>query len=282
MTSDPKLPLILANSTEIHQTIVNLGTNAIHAIEGQKGWIHINIERMEIDGLMVRHLPALHQGTYVCISFKDSGCGMSHETISRIYEPFFTTKALGQGSGLGLSVVHGIVEGHGGALFANSSPGKGTEFRVYLPATSKQPEIKTIVPMFKSDGTGRQVMVVDDEEALVFVLDKTLSRMGYKVSGFSRPEDALAAFNKSPGGYDLVLMDFAMPGLTGLELSTQLLAIRPNLPIILATGFAKPEMMATARTIGICELILKPDLIEEIEGAILRHLPWQDEHRLPN
>jgi len=213
----------------------------------------------------------LDAGRYVRLTVRDTGHGMDHATRERIFEPFFTTKPPGEGTGLGLSVVHGIVAAHGGAIHVESAPQQGTTFTVYLPVseapTSAAP---AIVP---TDLKGQErVLVVDDDAAVAAVTQRVLERSGYQVTMRTSSSEALALLRVDPGRFDLLLTDQTMPGLTGMQLAEAVHAVRPDLPIILTSGFADLPGADQRRVLGIHELIMKPANPLDLAGAVRRVL----------
>jgi CheY-like chemotaxis protein len=210
---------------------------------------------------------------------------MDAGTLEHIFEPFFTTKQLSQGAGLGLSVVHGIVRGHGGAIIAESELGHGASFQIYFPAASST-DVGTnstvdSMPASGICGHGEHILYVDDEESLVYLAVRSLERGGYRVDGFTRVKEALLAFRAKPQDYDLVITDYNMPGMSGMELAEQLMIIRPDAPIALTSGYLRPAEMATARALGIREVIPKPYLIEELGPLVRRMLSSRSSDAAP-
>jgi CheY-like chemotaxis protein len=198
---------------------------------------------------------------------------MDSATLSRIFEPFFTTKPAGRGIGLGLSVVHGIVRAHGGAIMVESTPGSGSKFEIYLPASqeAKTAPAPVSVPALKKSGEGERILFVDDEEALVFLARRVLERMGYEVSAHTSAREALAEFSLYPDGFDLVISDLNMPDMSGMELAQQILRVRPGTPVALASGYVRADEMERARELGIREIIVKPNTPAEL-GPIVQRL----------
>jgi PAS domain S-box-containing protein len=272
----PDLPWVKADSTQIHQIIVNLATNAAHAIGDAPGHIDVRLDATVIDSEVAAASPELREGRYVRLFVGDDGCGMDAETRKQIFDPFFTTKPPGQGTGLGLSVVHGIVSSYDGAITVFSKPGEGTAFHIYFPA-AENPGDEGEAPQRQNqvEGRGRRILYVDDEEALVYLATRKLEHMGYQVSGFSDPESALREFQNRPDDFALVVTDVSMPRLSGLELARELLAVRANVPIIVTSGYARPEDEAKAKQIGIREFLLKPvtmDALTRTLGTLFREL----------
>jgi CheY-like chemotaxis protein len=259
-----------ADSTQIHQIIMNLVTNAAHAIGDQAGTIRVVGRSIAIGAGDVQAPAELMPGTYARISVEDTGHGMDKVTLDRLFEPFFTTKPLGQGTGLGLSVVHGIVRAHDGAIAVRSEPGQGATFDVYLPAASRLSDPGDAVAQTAAQGRGQRIMYVDDEDSLVFLVSRVLERMGYVVSGFVDPNQALQAFTAHPDDYDVVVSDLSMPGMTGFTLARSILAIRPEIPVLMTSGYVRPQDREAAEQLGIRELILKPDTVDELGRSLER------------
>ena len=210
-------------------------------MEGQPGQLEISLDELDVDEALCERNPDLHPGSYVRIVVRDTGCGITPENLGRIFDPFFTTKPVGKGTGLGLAVVQGIVRGHAGAVLVDSTVGAGTEFQILLPARSRAEEQETrtlpAVPPVPT-AIGKHVLIVDDEAGVVGVLKRVLTRGGYEVTAHASPEAALATFMAGPANVDLVITDLTMPGLNGLEFAGKIAAVRPELPVIVTTGFA--------------------------------------------
>jgi PAS domain S-box-containing protein len=272
---------VLADSTQIHQIIMNLCTNAWQALPERGGVIEVNLEMCEIDAKMAATNPDLRIGQYVRLSIRDNGCGMDQATLERIFEPFFTTKPAGKGTGLGLSVVHGIVKIHRGVIIVSSKPGKGTVFHIHFPAQAmpeaKAPEIN--VPTLL--GNGQRILLVDDEEWAGRTMKKVLSRMGYQVHWSDHPREALARFGAAPAQFDLVVSDSAMPEMSGFDLAAGLLQIRRDIPILLITGLIDSAGEERARQIGIRHVLLKPANAQVIGRVIARLLDAQKSEPTP-
>jgi PAS domain S-box-containing protein len=264
----PDLPTVLADPSQIHQIVMNLAINASQAIGRDAGVITVELDEVHIDATLAQHSPDLHEGPYVRLRFADSGVGMTQEVLERIFEPFFTTKPQGSGTGLGLAVVRGIIKAHDGAITVYSKPGKGTQFHLYFPvvqgtaAEAPRPAPKPI------EGKGQRVLYLDDEHSLVLLARRLLERLGYSVAGFSDANEALAAFEAAPDQFDLVLSDLSMPGINGLEVARRVLAIRPDIPVLLASGYVRNEDAEAARAMGVREVIWKPTTINEM-GELL-------------
>ncbi|HYE75598.1 MAG TPA: PAS domain S-box protein, partial [Blastocatellia bacterium] len=266
------IPLISADSTKIHQITINLATNAAHAIGTREGLIEFQLETINV-GKDLALTPGLNEGRYIRLKVDDNGCGMDRATMNRIFDPYFTTKSAGQGTGLGLSVVHGLVKSLGGSINVYSQPDKGTSFHLYFPIpteTIHTTDNKTDSNKKNIVGHHERILYVDDEESLVTLITRTLKRLGYHVTGFSNPFEALEAFRSCSDEFDVVITDLSMPGLSGFELARELMAIRPNIPIIMTSGYLRPEDQEAASHIGIRELILKPDTVDELGQALDR------------
>jgi len=273
----PESPPVLADPTQIHKILMNLCTNAWHALPDEGGSLEVRLEAFEANAASEREHAELRPGRYARITVRDNGHGMDALTLERIFEPFFTTKPIGQGTGLGLSVVHGIVKSHDGVITVQSRLGHGTMFHVFLPAHDS--EIPEALPPDSSTprGTGQRILFVDDEEALAQLAARLLDSLGYHVVTATRPEQALNLFKTQPERFDLVITDLSMPGMNGVELARRLLQARPNLPILLATGFSATLTPDGVRRLGIRELLMKPIAVEALGGAIHRALARQEE-----
>ncbi|HVF17552.1 MAG TPA: ATP-binding protein, partial [Steroidobacteraceae bacterium] len=263
------LPNVSADATQIHQIVMNLLTNAGHAIGDDPGYVTVAMERVTLTAESSATTGNLPPGPYVCLSVSDTGIGMSAATMDRIFDPFFTTKPIGQGTGLGLSVVHGILRHLGGAITVQSSPGQGTTFQLYFPAL-EQSEPLRVAPREKPEpGQGQRIMYIDDEDALVFLAKRNLERLGYRVSGFTDPTLALEAFKSSPYDFDVIVTDQSMPGMSGLHLSEALLRIRADVPIVMTSGYVRTKDRDSALALGVRHMIAKPNTIDELGHALV-------------
>jgi len=265
---------VRADAVQIEQVLVNLCINAWHAIEGS-GRISIELTEVVVDSDHSGRLNGLASGRYVRIRVTDTGRGMDKATQGRIFEPFFTTKGVGVGTGLGLSVVHGIVSSHQGAITVESTPGKGSRFDVYLPVARQAP-IEAVSPAPEAPALlhaqGQHVLYVDDDESMVFLVTRMLEGLGYRVSGFDRGEAALDAVRSNPDDFDLVVADFNMPGLSGLAVAGELRGIRPGLPVVITSGYITEELTASASALGVREVVYKPNTVDELCATIQRLL----------
>lgn len=264
---DDNAPTVLADSTQIHQIVVNLIANAAHATDNV-GIIELALDTVNLTEEQAAALRDLRPGTYARITVADHGCGMDKATLQRIFDPFFTTKPVGQGTGLGLSVVDGIVKTHEGATSVISQPGKGTTFHIYLPAASGRAANDASKQEPAGRGSGEHVLYIDDDEAIVFLTTRVLERLGYSVAGFTDPEIALQTFRTTPDAFDIVVTDLSMPGMSGFDLTEAMHAIRPDIKILMTSGYVRPEDRDTARDRGVHDLILKPNTVEELGRAL--------------
>lgn len=269
---DPDCGVILGDPTQIHQVIMNLCTNAYQAMEEQTGVLSVKLDVKRIDARLAAAEPDLQEGNYVRLTVTDTGHGIPPDLIEKIFDPFFSTKPVGEGSGLGLATVHGIVRNHGGAIKVYSEVGAGTTFHVYFPRIESQAPASAATTGPIPQGQGERILFVDDEEALVQMNSEILGKWGYDVAGYRESVEALEAFKADPGGFDLVMTDLTMPKMTGLELARHIMAIRPNVPIVLMTGFSEATTLEKARLMGIGEFILKPAGSRELAQCISRVL----------
>lgn len=230
--------IVLADPTEIHQLLMNLCTNSAHAMRTKGGVLSVKLSDIVVDNAFLSQHPDLRAGPYVRITVSDTGHGMDKAVIQRIFDPYFTTKGPGEGTGLGLSVVQGIVNSCNGLIVVDSTPDKGTDFDVFLPKIEENIQVEARAASELPTGTER-IVFVDDEEALALLGQKMLISLGYDVSIKTNPLEVLEAFRSDPYGLDLLVTDMTMPGLRGHELAKKLLAVRPDLPIILCTGFSE-------------------------------------------
>lgn len=248
---------VLGDETQIHQVIVNLCTNAAQAMSNEGGTLTVKLEQGSLDAKTAKLLPKLTLAKYLRLSVLDTGPGMDEKTQESIFNPFFTTKKVGSGTGLGLSVVHGIVQSHGGDVRVESEPGKGAAFHVYLPTSDYSEEVSSEERQSLPKGSGL-ILLVDDEKGNLEVLEKMLNALGYEVDSCSSGEDAFEKINVAPEKYDLLLSDMAMPGITGVELAEKIQQVQPELPIIIMTGFANLLDQETRDRCNIKQLIQKP------------------------
>ena len=267
-------PAVLADPTQIYQVVINLATNALHAMEGRAGRLTIGLESFPPDARFLQLHPNFRPGPCTLLTVADTGQGMDVKTMERIFEPFFTTKPVGKGTGLGLSVVHGIVESHQGAISVDSMVGCGTTFRLYFPGQEDAATLKEAPNAEVPAGNGQHVLLLDDEPALTTALERLLIRLNYQVSISNSAREAINRFSQAPVRYDLVITDLTMPEMSGLEVSRQLRQLRPDLPIILTSGFSADVNHENLAAAGICEVLPKPlswnDLAEILHRVLSR------------
>jgi PAS domain S-box-containing protein len=274
---DNKIGLVFADPTQIQQIVMNLCTNAVHAMRGQaNGEMDIWLDNVDIDHSSAPRLGNLPSGHYLCLTVGDNGHGMDEKTIDRIFDPFFSTKGQSEGTGLGLSVIHGIVSNHGGAITVKSKPDQGSHFKVYLPRLDKSANITTDAPSARILSGSECILLVDDETDLVFGTERMLKQLGYKVIARTDPFAALQLFSSAPEQFDLIITDQAMPHMNGTQLARELTRIRPDIPVILCTGYdtmSSDDTYYNGETAEfISELALKPLVREEIASLIRRVL----------
>ncbi len=259
--------IVVADITQMHQVIMNLFTNAGHAMEDDGGHLTLLLDQVVIKGSDPKDRIDLPPGKYILLKVSDTGPGIPEAIQDRIFEPYFTTKGQGKGTGMGLAVVHGIVKAHSGAIEVESSPGKGTTFAVYLPAAE---EMLCPLPAREERlaGGSETILFVDDEQALAELGSQMLSRLGYKVEIRTGAQDALAAFAHHPEKYDMVITDLTMPHMTGDVLVRKLLGMRPDLPVILCTGYSDRMSQAKAHQLGVAAYLLKPLSVKELATTV--------------
>jgi PAS domain S-box-containing protein len=269
---DTSAGTVFADSTQIHQVIMNLCTNAYHALLPTGGDLMVSLEQLYLDSGFISKHPPLSEGAHLLITVRDTGSGMDTETLKRIFDPFFTTKEKANGTGLGLATVHGIITDLGGVILVESSINKGSTFEIYLPVSQQEQEDMDDLNEEPTQGTGESILLVDDEEAIINFTKAILNQLGYKVKGICSSIDALSYFRSVPDEIDLVITDQTMPGITGSQLATEILKIRPDLPIILMTGYSETITAEEAVAQGIKEYLDKPFTKNILAGAIRRLL----------
>ncbi|ACN18019.1 putative sensorkinase/phosphatase protein (plasmid) [Desulforapulum autotrophicum HRM2] len=263
--------LVMAEETQLHQIAMNLITNAYHAVEKTGGKISVQLKEITLDNDDLKDRP-LQVGQYVMLSVSDNGVGIPREIMNNIFDPYFTTKEQGKGTGLGLAVVYGILREHKGDVKVYSEVGKGTTFNVYLPVMKESDEpISTEKELYKLTGTER-ILLVDDEISVVRLEKQMLERLGYKVSAWSNSIEALETFNSNPDGYDLVISDMTMPNMTGDQLAKELMAIRPDIPIIICTGFSERINKEQAEANKVKGFLMKPVVKSEMAQMVRKVL----------
>jgi len=268
----PDTPAVLADPTQIYQVVLNLGTNALHAMEASGGRLTVSLAPFLPDERFMAAHPEFRALPYARLTVADTGHGMDAKTLERIFEPFFTTKPVGKGTGLGLAVVHGIIKSHDGVITVESQVGQGTTFCLYFPAQIEGKDLTEKKAILIQSGGGQKILLVDDETALTTVLRRSLSRFHYEITTSNHPEEALRIFKESSAKFDLVVTDLTMPGMSGLELARQLRAIRPELPVILMSGYSGSVTDEMLRDAGIQELLEKPIAPRALAEAVQRTL----------
>ena len=266
-----KKDTILADPTQLNQIIMNLCTNAAYALREKGDLLEIVLSNEDIPLSKAKSFYSLNPGSYVKISVSDNGTGISPDILARIFEPYFTTKKVGEGSGLGLAIVHGIVQSYGGDITFESKEGHGTTFHVYLPlvdvAVSSAEKIKVDIPK----GT-ESILLVDDEKAAVEITKRMLEKFGYRVTSTISSLEALEIYKNNPSEFDLVITDMTMPGMTGDTLAKKIMSITPGKPVILCTGFSDNINEEKAKELGISFFILKPIIMSELAKTIRKVL----------
>jgi len=258
---------VLADPAQIHQVIMNLCTNAYHAMEEKGGLLTVSLCSVVLDRKTYISHANLPPGNYLELIVADTGTGMSAAVLEKIFDPYFTTKDKNKGTGLGLSVVHGIVKSYAGAITVNSTPGKGTSVHVLLPATDESAEIKEGTPNRLPRGS-EKIILVDDEKDLVDIGSQMLDKLGYDVTGVVGSLEALKIFKQSPQRFDLVITDLNMPTMAGNQLTEEMIRIRPDIPIIICTGFSERFDEKRARMLGVRKVIMKPMAVNILAQAV--------------
>ncbi len=274
--------LVLADATQIHQVILNLCTNAAHAIGLNTGRIEIQMRAFEADAILAQVQPDFHTGSYVCLSISDTGRGIDADTIKLIFDPFFTTKCSGEGTGLGLAVVNGIVKGHEGIILVESEPGVGTTFKLYFPvilSVSAESPSKLVSPKM---GQGESILFVDDEAVLCRIAKTLLEKLNYNVTVFTDPREALDEFFSEPEAWDLVITDLSMPSMSGIELADEILRQYPQALILLTSGYSGTWTSEKVKSRGFFDLIPKPYSFESMGVVLQSALQSRQTYAAPN
>lgn len=261
---------ILADPTQVHQVVMNLCTNAFHAMENTGGVLSVGVRQTVVDSFSLLDGRQISPGEYVELTVSDTGIGIGQDIIDKIFDPYFTTKGVGKGTGMGLSISYGIVKSYGGTITVESTVGQGSTFHVYFPLTQeeeKEPEELQEIPRGKE-----RILFVDDEELLVELGRDMLEHLGYIVTGRGSSIEALETFMSDPSRFDLVITDQTMPGLTGIDLAGKILQVRPDLPIILCTGYSSQVSEEAAKAVGIKEFALKPLAISSLAQLVRKLL----------
>jgi len=262
---------VVIDPSQAHQVLMNLCTNAAHAMRETGGVLEVGLKNMDIDAEQAAQGRDFEPGLYVRLTVSDTGHGIEPDLMSRIFDPYYTTKEKGVGTGLGLSVVHGIVKGHGGMVSVSSTPGKGATFHVYLPRLDGG-AAREAGPAETLPTGNERILLVDDEETLVEIGRQMLERLGYRVVAQTSPIEASEAFHANPDGFDLVITDQTMPNMTGDRLAKQLMAVKPEIPIILCSGFSEMTNEKKAKAMGIRAYVRKPLVMSDLAQTIRKVL----------
>jgi len=263
--------LLMGDATQIHQVVMNLCTNASHSMRDEGGVLTVNLSDTKLDSEFISKHSDLSPGTYIMLTITDTGHGMPPDVLEKIFDPFFTTKEKGEGTGMGLSVVYGIVHSHGGTIYAYSEPGKGSTFKVLFPTIESLlisgEKIDIPIP------TGHErILLIDDEPAIVNMGRQILESIGYEVVTRTSSIEALEYFKARPNNFDLVVTDMTMPKMTGEVLARELMKVKPNIPVILCTGFSARIDEKKAMAMGIRAFVSKPILKRDIAETIRKVL----------
>jgi len=259
---------IKGDPTQIHQVIMNLCTNAYHAMQETGGKLEVSLKEIHISYEQSIERVGMKVGKHIELQVKDSGLGMEPQVMERIFEPYYTTKAQGKGTGLGLSVIHGIVKSHGGDITVSSLPGQGATFKVYLPIIDElEVKIETDEPAIAINGKER-ILLIDDEEQIIDIEQQILERLGYHVTPKTDSQEALEEFAAQPDRFDLVITDMTMPKMTGDQLARRMMDIKPQIPVILCTGFNETISEEKALAMGIDKFVMKPIVKDELASTI--------------
>ena len=268
---------VFADPVSLHQVFMNLCTNAGHAMRDDGGLLTVMIEDIFLSRVKADNYVGLSEGKYIKIRIEDTGQGIPEDVQKQIFDPFFTTKIRGEGTGMGLSVVHGIVKDLEGAIFLNSTVGKGTTFEVFLPAIDESTDIPTKAVKKALPGGTERILFVDDEEMQANLAKESLSRFGYKVTIFTKSLDAFKHFIGHPDDYDLVITDMTMPVMTGDILTQEIHQIKPDIPVIMFTGFSEIMDAKKARALNIKALVYKPVIKDKLLKTVRKVLDKQQE-----
>jgi CheY-like chemotaxis protein/anti-sigma regulatory factor (Ser/Thr protein kinase) len=263
---DPSTPQVMADATELHQIAMNLATNAVHAMQAGGGVLEIRVGPVLVDKLFIVDHPGMREGLHVHLSVSDTGAGIHPEAIAHIYEPFFTTKQRGEGTGLGLSVVDRIVQSLRGTIEVRSRLGEGTRFDLYIPSLSvdTSPVHGASAARFKRPS----ILLVDDQGTLARLGQRTLESAGFEVTAHTSSVHALESFRANPRHFDLLITDNSMPHMTGLELVEKILNLRPNLPVLMVSGVGESMPIEALRECGVTRLLSKPYEAAELEALV--------------
>jgi len=260
--------LIKGDPTQIHQVIMNLSTNAYHALQETGGKLEVGLKEINLNYEESLQRVGIKVGRHLELTVKDNGQGMTPQVLERIFDPYYTTKKQGKGTGLGLSVTHGIIKNHGGDISVSSQPGVGSTFSVYLPVIDDvNVEIEPAETASATNGNER-ILLIDDEAQIIDIERRILERLGYKVTSKTDSEEALEEFSARPERFDLVITDMTMPKMTGDRLARRLMDINPQIPVIMCTGFNEAITEEKALAMGIDKFVMKPVIKDELAHAI--------------
>lgn len=259
--------VIKADPTQIHQIVMNLATNAYHAMEKTGGKLKVSLKKVELGEYDLIN-PDMIPGEYACLTVSDTGTGMDKDIAKKIFDPFFTTKAIGKGTGMGLSVIHGIVISMGGAIQVHSKPGKGAQFHVYLPVEKGLSEEQVTNSNAEVQSGTEHILLIDDEEAILTMEKKLLERLGYHVTSQISSVEALEMFRANSNKFDLIITDMAMPNMSGDRLSAELVKINPDIPVLLCTGYSETMSEEKAFSMGIKGFLFKPIVMKDLSQKI--------------
>ncbi len=272
-----KHSVILADQTEIYQLLINLITNAAHAIEDKKGEIYISIKNMEKSE--ANKYLEVKDGHYISLTVSDNGCGIEPEHLDRIFEPFFTTKTAGHGTGLGLAVVYGIVKSMEGIITVTSTPGEGSIFQIILPGLDEV--IKTSEEKIPAiTGGNEHILFIDDEQEIADIEKQLLENLGYTVTAIDNSLKALEIFRENPGRFDVIITDYTMPYMTGLQLADEIRKIQKNIPVIMCTGYGEYDDSEKFFEAGINEVLVKPVSTHNIAGVLRKAIAVKEKKKL--
>ena len=259
---------VMGDATQIHQVIMNLCTNAYQAMQDKGGTLEVNLSEVDVGYEETVKKIGMQPGKHLQLLVRDEGCGMDAVVLDRIFEPYYTTKEQGKGTGLGLSVIHGIVKNHRGDISVTSSPGKGTTFKVYLPVTEDADIANEFEPSNGAAKGNERILLIDDEEQIVSMEQQMLENLGYEVTARTDSSEALKEFSQKPQNFDLVITDMTMPHMTGDKLAQKLLDIKPDIPVILCTGFNEDITEEKALAMGIQKFVMKPVIKNDLATTI--------------
>jgi two-component system cell cycle sensor histidine kinase/response regulator CckA len=270
--------LVLADSTQINQVMMNFGTNAAHAMAEMGGTLEVKLDEVCLNEETIKSYQDIKPGTYLELTISDKGHGMTREVMKRIFDPYYTTKKTGEGTGMGLAVTHGIVKNLGGDITVNSEPGKGTTFQVLLPRFTGEVKLKSKIKIENAENVpqgNERILLVDDKIELVETGIRVLKWIGYRVKGATDPIEALEMIRNQPYQFDLIISDFSMPRMTGLQLAEEIKRINPGIPIILLSGYSSDVPKKQVKSYGINGFITKPISKNELARVIRKVL---DDH----